>query len=106
MNKIILKSTSKKSLDLYVKFLTLLLKNLNLKHSFFYLPETKKRIALLKSPHVYKKFKEHFEIRNYKVLFSFPSFLNLQIFKYFFFNKPKSVFLQFKFSSKKIQRCY
>jgi ribosomal protein S10 len=100
MNKFFLKSSSKKSLDLYLQFLKLIFDKLGFTSSFFYLPITKKRIALLKSPHVYKKFKEHFEIRNYKVIFSFSSFLNLKVLKYFFMNKPKSVFLKFKFSQK------
>ena len=100
MNKFLLKSSSKKSLDLYLQFLKLIFDKLGLTYSFFYFPITKKRIALLKSPHVYKKFKEHFEIRNYKVIFSFSSFLNLTVLKYFFMNKPKSIFLKFKFSQK------
>lgn len=100
MNKFLLKSSSKKSLDLYLQFLKLLFGKLGFAYSLFYFPITKKRITLLKSPHVYKKFKEHFEIRNYKAIFSFSSFLNLKVLKYFFINKPKSVFLKFKFSQK------
>ena len=99
MYKFILKSSSKKSLNLYSAFLKLLFGKLNIEYSSFNLPTTKKRIALLKSPHVYKKFKEHFEIRNYKIIFCFSSFSNVKVLKYLFFNKPKSVLLRFKFSN-------
>lgn len=36
--------------------------------SFIYLPKKKKKITILKAPHVHKKAKEHFEIVTYKRL--------------------------------------
>lgn len=97
MYKIVLSSSSKKSLNLYIQFLSIIFKNLNINHSIFNLPTTRKRIALLKSPHVYKKSKEHFEIRNYRITLSFNSFLETETLKYLLFSKPKSVILKLKF---------
>jgi len=97
MYKITLSSSSKKSLNLYIKFLSVMFKNLNINHSLFNLPTTRKRIALLKSPHVYKKSKEHFEIRNFKTTLSFNSFIEAETLKYLLFSKPKSVILKLKF---------
>ncbi|MBL4623632.1 MAG: hypothetical protein JKY42_00565 [Flavobacteriales bacterium] len=97
MYQIILSSNSKKSLVLYILFLKLLFKKLKLNFSVFNLPSTKKRLTLLKSPHVYKKSKEHFEIKNFKVLFSFNSFIEINTLKYLMLNKPHSVVLKLKF---------
>lgn len=97
MYKITLSSSSKKSLNLYIKFLSVMFKNLNINHSVFNLPTTRKRIALLKSPHVYKKSKEHFEIRNFKTILNFNSFIETETLKYLLFSKPKSVILKLKF---------
>lgn len=62
--KIVLSSSSKESID---KYINLISKTIN--QSFIkviWLPKKKSRIALLKSPHVNKRAKEHFEINNYK----------------------------------------
>lgn len=97
MNKILINSTSKKSLHLYLKFLNIIFNKLNLTFSIFNFPSTKTRIALLKSPHVYKKAKEHFEKKKFQVVFFFHSPVEIHIFKYILLNKPKSVCIKFKF---------
>jgi ribosomal protein S10 len=97
MYKITLSSSSKKSLNLYIKFLSIIFKSLNIDLMIFNLPTTKKRIALLKSPHVYKKAKEHFEIQNFRIALSFNSSIKTETLKYLLFNKPKSVILKLTF---------
>jgi ribosomal protein S10 len=97
MYKIILSSSSKKSLNLYLRFLTLIFQKLNTSVSLFDLPTTKKSVALFKSPHVYKKAKEHFELRSYKTILCFNLPVCSNILKVILLNKPKSVILKLKF---------
>ena len=61
MHQLFIKSSSKMSIDLYSVFLKTLLIKAKVSYSFSHLPKTIKRYTLLKSPHVYKKAKEHFE---------------------------------------------
>jgi ribosomal protein S10 len=97
MYKIIICSSSKKSIDLYFNFLILVLNKLNVTFFVFNLPTDKKRIALLKSPHVYKKSKEHFEIRKYKSVILIDFRVDLKMLKLLLLNKPKSVILKLHF---------
>jgi ribosomal protein S10 len=97
MFKIIINSSSKKSLNLYCYFLNFLFKKLNTKKSFFNFPTTKKRITLLKSPHVYKKSKEQFEIKTYSSIIIVKCKIEIKTLKYLLLNKPKSVILKLKF---------
>jgi len=95
--RINLRSTSKKAITLYLKFLVILHKKLKIKYSIIHLPTTNKDVALLKSPHVNKKAKEHFEMRTYRTLFIVKSSPKISILKYTFINKPKSVLLKLRF---------
>jgi ribosomal protein S10 len=97
MYKIILSSSSKKSLNLYTRFLTLVFQKLNISVSVFDLPTTKKRVALFKSPHVYKKAKEHVDFSSYKTILCFNLFVDFKVLKVILSNKPKSVILKLKF---------
>jgi ribosomal protein S10 len=97
MNKIVINSSSKKSLVLYTKFLTIIFKKLNLTFSVFSSPTTRKRVTLLKSPHVFKKAKEHFEIKNFQTILSFNYCIETKALKFILLNKPKSITMQFKF---------
>jgi ribosomal protein S10 len=97
MYKIIISSSSQNSIELYIQFLTLVLNKLNVFYSVFAFPMGVKKIALLKSPHVYKKAKEHFELRSYKFVVSFDSCINSQTLKILLINKPKSVTLKLRF---------
>lgn len=67
MNKIVLSFTSinAKLLNFYIIFLKKILKQSKLKFIELNLPKKKSKISLLKSPHVYKKAWEHFEIKKY-----------------------------------------
>lgn len=67
----ILTSTSQKAINTYVRFFEVLFKQLKITSSIFSLPTKIKKIHLLKSPHVYKKAKEHFEMRTYKKIVTF-----------------------------------
>ena len=95
--RINLRSTSKKAITLYLKFLVILHKKLKIKSSIIHLPTTNKDVALLKSPHVNKKAKEHFEIKTYRTLLVIKSSPEISTLKYTFLNKPKSVLLKLRF---------
>jgi ribosomal protein S10 len=71
--KLYITTRSKGSLNLYVNFLKKIFSNLDLEYSIFSYPQTRKRITLLKSPHVNKKAKETFEMHTYKKVFSFSN---------------------------------
>ena len=92
-----IQSVNKKALNLYLQSLQMLFKNLKFNYTYFNLPLKKKRITLLKSPHVNKTAREQFEIKNYK---SIITLLNLQadtkILKLLALNKPKIITLSIK----------
>lgn len=88
--KLIFVSSSKKTLIKYINLLNDFFKNLNINYSLLHLPTSKKRITLLKSPHVNKKSKEHFEINLYKVQVGLTFFDNF-LFKSIVANRPKSI---------------
>jgi ribosomal protein S10 len=97
MYQICLRSNSQNAIVLYTNFLSLIFKKLNITFFVFTFPTTIKRITLFKSPHVNKKAKEHFEIRNYKMTINFEFSGNITIFQYLLMNKPKSIVLKFIF---------
>jgi small subunit ribosomal protein S10 len=90
--KLNIKSLDKKSLNLYKIFISQVLEQIGIKYKIFNLPTIKKRVTLLKSPHVNKSAREQFETKYYKTLISFdlaPELskqLNLLV-----LNKPKTV---------------
>ena len=96
--QLVLKSSSKKSLIFYVSFLKNIFIKLNLKDiTFFSFKRKIIRITLLKSPHVYKKAKEQFEIKYYKVLITLKNItINSNFIKYLLLNKPKSINVKLK----------
>lgn len=98
-NKIVLSSSSKNSITLYLYFLVKILKKFNINYSIVNLPTTKKRITLLKSPHVNKKAKDQFEICYYKTIVCFDLKSSLDLIKNLIVNKPKSVSLKIFFTS-------
>jgi ribosomal protein S10 len=83
------KSTNKDILKHYRFFLSNILRQNHINFVCFTIPTVKNRIILLKSPHVYKKAKEHFESET----FSFVLYLSLSIknLKYLSLNKPKAI---------------
>lgn len=101
MYKMNLESTSKKAITLYLRFLSILFKKLKINYSFIHLPTTSKGVALLKSPHVNKKAKEHFELKTYQSLILIKTYPDVETLRYIFFNKPLSVSLNLNFSTNK-----
>jgi len=91
-----LKSVYKESLLLYIQFLKFFLTKLFGNISIFTLPKIRKRITLLKSPHVNKTAKEQFEIVYYQTLITIKEPVELKKIKYLFLNKPKSIQLKIK----------
>jgi ribosomal protein S10 len=93
-----IKSSCNYTLQAYVFYLQKTFKLLNLNISVFSLPRVSKKITLLKSPHVFKKAKEQFELREYKAVIKIidcdPQFLNK--IKFVLFNRPKSIQLKIK----------
>ncbi len=93
-----IKSSCNYTLQAYVFYLQKTFKILSLEASFFYLPMVSKKITLLKSPHVFKKAKEQFELREYKAVIKIAEcdskFLNKV--KFVLFNRPKSIQLKIK----------
>jgi len=74
-------------------------KNFNtLKISFKYinLPNKKKRITLLKSPHVNKSAREQFQVTTYKTLILLKDKISLNQLKLIILNKPKTIKIAIK----------
>jgi small subunit ribosomal protein S10 len=92
-----IQSVNKKALDLYLQSVQLLLKTLNLNYTSFNLPIKKKRITLLKSPHVNKTAREQFEINNYKNIITLKKLpADTKVLKLLALNKPKIITLSIK----------
>lgn len=62
-------SSNNKQLDVFILFVKKLLSHTQTQFRFIKLPTKKKRLNLLRSPHVYKKSQEHFEINTFKGCF-------------------------------------
>jgi len=91
-----IKSLSQESLNLYKEFLKITLKKININFSLFNLPTKKKRITLLKSPHVNKSSREQFEIKYFNTIIQVKSILNPNLLKILLINKPKIVTVSIK----------
>ena len=87
-NKLRLESTNKKCLTLYVKYLVNIFYFNKIKFKLFFLKK-KKTLTFLKSPHVFKKAKEHFEITKHIANLSFHSSNNIT--KFLLINKPSTI---------------
>lgn len=86
-----LKALDKRSLTIYKNFIELIFKKLNVNFSIIYLPKKIKRITLLKSPHVYKKSKEQFQITVFKLFIKIKSKINFDVLKYVLLNKSSLI---------------
>jgi len=95
MFQIKLKALNKRSLNLYYLFLISIFKKLDKKISRINLPTIKKRITLLKSPHVYKSTREQFQFTLYKRLIVINK-LDTNLLKLLFLNKPKILKISIK----------
>ena len=86
-----IRSVDQNSLIIYKKFLEDILFKLLITYKVSNIPSTKKRITLLKSPHINKKSREQFEHTRYKVFFKIKNSLDVRAIKYIISNKPKTV---------------
>ena len=84
------------SLIIFVHFIKKILTHLNIKYSFFNLKKKKKRITLLKSPHVNKTSREQFEIKYYHFCLQITSYLKTPLLKWILFNKPSTLQIKLK----------
>jgi small subunit ribosomal protein S10 len=91
-----IKSLDQQSLKLYLIKIHKILKILGIKYNTFNLPSKRKRITLLKSPHVNKKAREQFEIKKYSVMIQILSQEKFKILKLLSLNKPKTVTISIK----------
>ena len=96
--QIFLSSSSDKVLLNYWNILENNLKALGYLYISFKLPLTRKRITLLKSPHVHKKAKEQFELVTYKIAVLLSPETNISNIKNIFIKKPASVSFKGVFS--------
>lgn len=89
-------SIHQQTLTLYKNFLQKVLEKTNTKYTITCLPTTTKRITLLKSPHVYKKAREQFELRKFSTTINILSNININLLKILIINKPKNLKIKFK----------
>lgn len=97
--KIKIESVNNKILKLYVRFLLKLLSSVNTAAKTINLPTLKKRVTFLKSPHVFKKAKEHFELRKNSVVLFCNS--NLQNLKLFLINRPNTIKIKISYQKRR-----
>ena len=100
METLTIKSINTKTLITYKKFLIKFFKSLNLKYNFFYKKSKKKKVTLLKSPHVKKKNKESFVSKTNTIVFNIETAKNYL--GYLMLNKPKSLQIVYKSRSRKV----
>jgi len=104
MNKHILqvnlKSVNYNIFKIYSFYLTTIFKKLNLSYSFVNLPKRKKRITLLKSPHVYKKAREQFEIITHRACFVINVDNKFSLIRWLLSNKSTIVQIKVKLLSR------
>jgi small subunit ribosomal protein S10 len=93
-----IKSVNLNCFKIYCFFLHRVLKSLDIQYSFISLPTSKKRVTLLKSPHVNKKAREQFEIRSYKGCFQIKTNVKFSTLEWLILNKPTVVQIKLKIS--------
>lgn len=98
--QILIRSLDKITLSIYLNFVKTLLKNFKTVQFMTYkMPINRKRISLLKSPHIYKKAFEQFELKVHTALIELKTkrISNL-IMKLILINKPKNMTLRLKYT--------
>lgn len=97
MVQIKLKSHNKESLVLYKAFIIKILKNFNVSYRHVDLPISKKKLTILKSPHVYKSAREQFMLKTYKTFILVDTKISLNKLKRLIINKPKTIKINIKY---------
>lgn len=96
-----IKSFDKITVNLYIIFLREIFNVLKIKTNFIInLPSKKKRITLLKSPHVHKKSMEQFQLQLFTKLISLNIKNDKILMPFIYINKPKNVKLNFYYINK------
>ena len=91
-----IKSLDKITLNLYKKFIKILLFKFKVQYKIINLPTKKTYYTVIKSPHVFKKSKEHFSKHVYKTIV-FIKTSNIVFFcNYIILNKIKNINLKMK----------
>jgi ribosomal protein S10 len=78
------------TLKIYIKFIDFLFQKTKINYKKF-TQRKKKKITLLKSPHVNKKAREQFEVCSYKTTLIIESRICSNLLKLIFLNKPKFI---------------
>ena len=91
-----IKSVNQKSLIFYTSVLKNILSKLDIKSNILFLPKKIKKVILLKSPHVYKKAWEQFQIITYTSCIFLKSPIKMSFLKFFLINKPKTIKISIK----------
>ena len=92
---LIIKSTNK-GINIYSTFLISIFKKLKIQYKYIQTPILKKRITILKSPHVNKKAREQFELNIFKKILIIQSKIELKVLKFIILNKPKFIKLKLR----------
>jgi len=100
IQKIKIKTVNKGCLKVYLNFLLKTFKYYNIKFKYIFLPKKTKKLIFLKSPHVFKKAKEHFKFTEYSVflIFKVKNLNSLKNFVYFY--KPTTLKIKFTFEGR------
>jgi len=94
MLKLIFSAKTKLIFTLYKQFLTRLLQKYKISFTLVSLPTKRRRLSVLKSPHVHKKAKEHFNLFIYKFFILLPN--NIKLSKLLLLNRPSVIRLKIK----------
>jgi small subunit ribosomal protein S10 len=86
-----IKSLEKQAIDLFDCFIVKTFKKFKCPLKRIGLPKNRKRVTLIKSPHVDKSAREQFEIIVYSKLFEINSKINRNYINYLILNKPKNI---------------
>jgi small subunit ribosomal protein S10 len=90
--KIAITAIDNNILTIYKNYIIKFLEKKNCNFSLNILPIKKKKITLLKSPHVNKKAKESFQLKKYRMLINIKiSFIEKPLVYWLIYNKPKSL---------------
>jgi ribosomal protein S10 len=88
-----IKSASNQDLTNYNFFICKLIEYVGIQYRIVNMPKRRRRVTLLRSPHVYKKSKEQFEFRLHTTSIFLKGNLDLIKLKTILYNPPKSVLI-------------
>jgi len=99
MIRLLISSKHKNLIEIFHNYIDLVFrsKKIILEYKTLYLPIKIRKKTVLKSPHVFKRAKNTFEVRFYRKLFVFSSKFNINVLKYLLQKKPKSIQLKIIF---------